>query len=157
MSAHTRSPRLGLGLLTLVLAFAPATLGLADRPTRPGVSRSLYLPTKPGFQHFLQDTLNELVKSQSWTWQGQTYECRKLHKVERTEITRHENAQASYGTAVRAWTISVVHVRVDGRLMRARVVGNAGYSSSPAGWYWEEILLTLGNGDHYDFVLKKVV
>ena len=106
---------------------------------------------------FPQDTLDFVVREQKWSWEGHEFESVRLASVWKSEVTRHEKAHRDYGTAVRGWTVCIVHLKVDGRLIKARLVGNAGYSHEPAGWFWEEALLYLGVGDHYDFVKRKVV
>ena len=68
-----------------------------------------------------------------------------------------EQANRDYDAPVRGWAVAWVHVRVDGRLKRARVTANTSYRWQPAGWEWEQVLLYLGGDDFWDFVTRQAI
>jgi hypothetical protein len=135
-----------------LLVAAPSSAAPAASPERPE-----YPPSVEGFQHFVQDTLPLLVEGRGWEWKGHRFEGQRVHRIARAAVERLEAPPSrDHGTGLRGWTVSVLHVEVDGRLQRAKVAGNASYAADGAGWRWTEVLLYLGVGDSFDFVSGEI-
>ena len=160
-STHTRPSQLrpvaDVTVFGLGLALLAGPVALAERPAPPAVDRPLYAATVLGFQHFAQDQLPKLIQGQAWDWNGAHFEATRLHSIKKSELVRPRQAHKDYDSAVRGWMVAVIHVKLDGRVRSGRVVATAGYAPDPAGWYSDEVLLFLGNGDSYDFVTGEVV
>lgn len=146
-----------LAAAAVALLVAPAAPPSARAGEGQRVQRPLYAATAAGFEHFVQDQLPGLVAGQRWTWRGDDYEIVRLHRVTRAELVNERRRDRDYDPGTRGWVVATVHVKVNGTLRRARIVGNAGHSPDPAGWHWQEVLLYLGVGDHWDCVSREVV
>lgn len=143
--------------LLILLVSASAAIATPRVTVPPPVDQALYPPTQGGFEHFVQDTLGALIASRAWTWDGRDFDGRRLHAVPRVRVEQVPvKIGRGYGSAMRGYVIAVVHVAIDGRLHRARVIGNAGYDADPSGWRWEQVLLHLGGGEQYDFASGEI-
>jgi hypothetical protein len=142
-------------LPALMLVTAALATGASARPRLPGVpdaARPQYSFTIGGFRHFIADELPPLVEGEAFTWDGHRYEVVKLHSVTREDVSRWNPAHRDDAVPVRGRVVAVIHVKVDGRLERARIEGLADYVTIPEGWRWHQVLLYLGRNQSYDFV-----
>ena len=139
-----------LALAALLLA-STATA----RPRLPGVpdaARPSYSHVREGFIHFVADELPPLVEGETFTWDGKRFEVVKLHSIMKYDIARWNPAHRDDAVPMRGRVVAAIHVKVDGRLMRARIEGLADYVTLPEGWRWHQVLLYLGTNKSYDFV-----
>jgi hypothetical protein len=155
-SSRTLVP-LACACLATTLALAVSQPVRADQPVTVHVDKPLYPPTAAGLTDFLEDELGRLVVGQEWAWGGSRFRVVRMHRIVESAPTRAEQANRDYDAPVRGWAVAVVHVMVDGRLLRGRIKVNASYAWQPAGWQWEQVLLSLGGADSWDFVSRKVV
>lgn len=144
-------------LVLALAALAPAASASPEvaRPRLPGVpdaARPQYSHTEAGFRHFVADRLPELVQGEAFTWDGKRYEVTRLHSVVRHDVSRWNPAHRNAAVPLRGRVVAIVHVKVDGRLQRARIEGLADYVMMPEGWRWSQVLLYLGTNKSYDFV-----
>ena len=146
-------------VLLLCAALVPAARSAqaGPNPVPPHVDRPLYTHDETGFEHFVQDQMPGLVAGQVWEWRGKRFEVVRLHRISEAKVVRPRKASRNREPGQRGWTVAIVHVRVDGKLMHGRVEATAGYAWEPGGWIWEQALLYLGGANSYDFVARKVV
>lgn len=147
---------LPLAAVLLGLASVPAVAG-EMQPPAVQVDRPLYQANASGLQKFVEDDLAKLVVGQKWSWRGQEFEVVRLHRIDFSRLTQAPQANRDYGAPVRGMAVAIIHVKVDGRLRRARIEANASYVWQPAGWAWEQALLYLGGVDSWDFVTRQTM
>jgi hypothetical protein len=135
-------------LLVAGASLAHAASGDREMPT--------HGPTQVAFGRFVVDQLPELVKGKTFDWKGHHYEVTELHHITKSTVQRSKSTDRNADVAVNGWTWALVHVRVDGRLMRARVEGSARYSRTADGWEWDHVLMYLGLNDSYDFATGEI-
>lgn len=141
--------------LLAVLALSGLAVSAAAHQRLPGVpdaARPRYSHTMAGFQHFVADELPRLVEGEAFTWEGRRYEVVKLRSVTRHVANRWNPAHRDEAVPHRGRVEAILHVKIDGKLMRARIEGTADYVTLPDGWRWREVLLYLGGNESYDFV-----
>lgn len=109
-------------------------------------------PSRSAFEAFVIDELPELVVATEFDWKDHHYEVLRISSITRTHVQRTRPSDVNNDVAAQGWTMAIVHVKVDGRLSRARIEGNARYMNSPNGWEWDRVLMYLGQNDSYDFV-----
>ena len=145
-----------LSIACLVVALAtvavPPAAAQQRLPGVPDAARPHYSHSIDGFKHFVADELPPLVEGETFTWAGKRYEVVRLHQVVRQEVSRWTPAHRNEAVPHRARVVAVIHVKVDGRLTRARIEGVADYVTLPEGWRWNQVLLYLGTNESYDFV-----
>ena len=92
------------------------------------------------------------LKGMPFEWQGRTYEVVKVHDITRASTSRWAPGQRNEQVVHRGYVVASVHVKVDGRLVVARLEATANYVTFPEGWEWDKVLLYLGRNVSYDFV-----
>ncbi len=152
---HGRMRCLATVLALGTLASVPV-LAAPPAPGTPEAVRPRYTQTPRGFEHFVQDTLGKLVTGQEWEWGGHHYRVVKLHAIQQEATVRTHEANRNYDTALHGRMKAIIHVVVDGRLIRARIVGEANYVWQPGGWEWERVQYYLGGNRTYDFVSRQL-
>lgn len=145
-----------LPLACLALIVASSAVAQPRLPGVPDAARPHYSHSIQGFRHFVADELPPLVEGDAFTADGKRYEVVKLHSVVRQEVSRWTPAHRNDAVPHRARVVAIVHVKVDGRLVRARIEGLADYVTLPEGWRWHQVLLYLGRNASYDFVTGDV-
>jgi hypothetical protein len=133
-------------LLLAVLAALPAQVRAAEAPTP-----STYPHSKAGWSKFIADRLPALVEGESFTHAERRYEVTRLHVVRDEQVTRWEPSHVR-NAVERGWFAAIVHLRIDGRLTRARIEGTGHYVTDPATWEWDRVLLYLDDNQTHDFV-----
>jgi hypothetical protein len=139
-------------LMTLSIALVAAVL--ASPPDALAGGAPTHGPSRSAFEAFVIDGLPELVVGKEFDWKGHHYEVLRVHSITRTHVQRTRPSDVNNDVAAQGWTLALLHVKVDGRLSRVRVEGNARYMNSPNGWEWDRVLMYLGLNDSYDFVTE---